>query len=259
MVASRYSGAGNTFVLIDNRDNSVSPAGVVDLCAEEKVDGVIFIELSPLADFRMRIFNRDGSEAEMCGNGARCVKPFLAELGHIQPSYTIEVHNRIIRLSDSPHGIAVDMAQALPLPQKAKLLVASMAIQAYYIDTGVPHLVVFSPNIDVAPVDTLGRRLRYHPDLGSRGANINFVQRLSPSTIQVRTYERGVESETRACGTGATAAALTVAVQDGITGPIEVVVASGDSLYIEFALEGDEIKNITMSGPTAPEPLLISS
>lgn len=176
-----YSGCGNTFTCIDNRSNPPLPTFTTD--------GLLLLEESDKADFKMRILNPDLSEAEMCGNGLRCFKLFLHDLGYTKPTYTIETLFTIHTVTSD--GDIVTASMGTP-----KILSEDPLI----IDTGVPHILTFWDDIKTAPVNTLGPALRQ-----KHNANATFIQKNDP--LLIRTYERGVEAETLACGTAACAAA----------------------------------------------------
>lgn len=225
MSNSVYSGAGNTFVI---RPEPVTAEEASKLAQEFDVDGVIF----PENTFFMRIFNRDGSEAEMCGNGLRCFVKFLREQGVIQERYTIET----VAGTHTAWPMGDNICAELPPPSP----IETIAENLYAINTGVPHLVTFVKDVDTIDLEEIGPALRHHPHF-ENGCNVNIVQ-LNP--FKIRTYERGVERETQACGTGATACALVAAHVHALPSPISVGVASGDLLKIGF-----DSGKVTMEGP----------
>lgn len=242
---SKYSGCGNDFILIDNR-NGVFPVGdaapIQALCHRHEgvgADGVILLENSDVADYKMRIFNADGGEAEMCGNGIRCLYRFLEELENVQSSCTVESMNFIHALSGEGDRICATMAPPTEMEWGLELLGQPL----HFLNTGVPHVVIFVDELKgdfrkVAP------KLRHHPYF-ARGANVNLVS-FEKNGLSVRTFERGVEAETLACGTGATAAALVAAKKRGMPSPIAVKVASGEVLEICF---DKEFTQVTQVGP----------
>ncbi len=256
---SKFQGAGNDFIIIDNRDgklDSLSPYQISRLCNRQLgvgADGCLLLENSPIADFRMVLFNSDGSKPRMCGNGLRCFKAYLTLMGYTKESYLIEVASEIYRATTLEDGaIGVEMRPAKILATAMPLLVEEESFTCDLIDTGVPHLVLFVDTLDEVPVMRLGPPLRSHSALSSEGANVNFATLLSPYKLALRTYERGVEAETLACGTGATATAISAALRAKRGGLYEVRVSSGATLKINLTLEGANIGAIFMSGPASP-------
>lgn len=231
MKYSLYSGAGNTFALLEE---PISSQQATLLCAVCQVDGVIF----PEQTFRMRIFNRDGSEAEMCGNGLRTFVQFLIDQNIKRDIYKIET-------LAGTHTAWLEGKQIyvkFPSPTDMRWDLSLEGLTVHYLNTGVPHAVIFVDAVDHIDLEELGPKIRYHP-LFPKGTNVDIVQ-LSP--LRLRTYERGVEKETLACGTGAVASALAVSKLYNFPSPIEVSVQSGDQLKISFT---DDWKSVTMTGP----------
>jgi diaminopimelate epimerase len=252
----KYVGAGNDFVLIDNRTDFFplhDAQLVARLCHRQfgiGADGLCFLcsgELSPLC---MRIFNSDGTEAQMCGNGLRCFKLFCDRLGVAKPLERIEVGGRLYETETRSAGqVAVAMG-TLPLPQLG--VEVETAQGSYTVDwavVGVPHLVCYVEDIETAPVTSIGPLLRSHSQFGPAGANVNFVQRLDLQSIALRTYERGV-GETLACGTGCTAAALAIAARSRAhKGSCSARVASGSLLTIDYVRSETAFEEVVLTGP----------
>lgn len=222
-----YSGAGNTFSLIDNREGAITPEEISQLFQISDVDGVILLEKSLTADAYMRIFNRDGSEAEMCANGLRCFIKFLKELGIEKESYRIRTLAGI-------HTAWVDDTDVCIQISPCKGLRLNISANLHFINTGVPHVVKFVDSVDVIDVFSEGKNIRYSPLFSPEGANVNFVSVHKEGFLMIRTYERGVERETLACGTGAIAAALIAHALHYLPSPIDVWVRSGDVLKVSF-------------------------
>jgi len=235
----RYSGAGNTFFLADNRKATFDIQQVHALCKMGHVDGLILAEETLDADARMRIFNSDGSEAEMCGNGLRCLIHFLRAEGVERQVYCIET------LAGRHTGwfAGEEVCVQLPKPKNLKL---HLATDLHFVDTGVPHAVQIVPDLDNVDVSSWGKRLRSSPLFAPAGANANFISLLMDSTLAVRTYERGVEAETQACGTGATASALIAHKLFQLPSPIKIKVRSGEILKISF---NHDFSEVTLQGP----------
>ena len=255
----KMSGAGNDFVIIDNRTLGISPAEQADLARKicrrmfsVGADGLIFIEESTKADFGWNFYNADGSVAEMCGNGSRCAARFayrhkiagkkmkLETLAGIVEAEICE-EDVVVRVKmTQPHDFRLDISLELGDEKRA----------VGFVNTGVPHAVIFVNDEDI-PVKTWGRRVRFHELFQPKGANANFVKVLADGRLKVRTYERGVEDETMACGTGAVAAALFASMQKGMDSPVEVITSGGEMLTILFDLhDGPVAENVYLQGPT---------
>lgn len=238
---SKYHGAGNDFILIEDFEETFSKDLVPKLCHRSLgigSDGLILARHSERADFKMVYFNRDGSEAAFCGNGLRCFVHFLRDFGKIQKEYRIEIGQKILTVICEGSKIFT----FLPIPDILMWEVKLEEHETYVVDAGVPHAVVFA--LDTVDVLQEGRALRLHEKLAPEGANVNFVKPLSQEKLQLRTYERGVELETLACGSGAASSAF-VAHKLGLCGPkVEVITRSDEVLDIEV---GKEIK---VGGPS---------
>jgi diaminopimelate epimerase len=252
---SKYAGCGNDFILIDNRlslfPNDQTPL-IQQLCERRTgigADGLILLQGSQKADFRMRIFNADGTEAEMCGNGLRCLMPFLKELGCNNPTYTIESMQRIHTLNWNESRVTATMGDPVDMAWGIELTVDGMNYTVHYLNTGVPHVILFVKDIKEIPVEPLGRKIRYHPRFSPRGANVNFVEKQNDQALKIRTYERGVEGETLACGTGATASAIAAALVLGMEPPITIVTRSKERLTIDFTRGRASVTDVKQTGP----------
>jgi diaminopimelate epimerase len=247
---AKMSGTGNDFIIIDNRGSLVAEDEMVGLavkaCRRRQsvgADGLLLIENDPELDFRWRFFNSDGSEAEMCGNAARCV----ARLASLDGITGDELVFRTIAgpISARVNGpvVRVDLTDPHSLEKELQIRMSSGSLlTAGFVDTGVPHTVILldEDTLDAADVDGLGREIRNHPRFSPAGTNVNFVRVVDPGNILVRTYERGVEAETLACGTGIVASAIVTRAK-GITGDhVRAGTQGGDTLgvYIEDTGEG---------------------
>ena len=248
----RYSGAGNTFLLIDKRDAELelSSEAVQKLCSSPRPsDGVILLEHSRHADLKMRIFNADGGEAEMCGNGVRCLYRFAQDLELIDDDeISLETLAGPVQIWDQGDFVGVGMPQATEDHWHLRLKVEDQDFEGHFINTGVPHLVLPVASVASFPLDTIAPQLATPCELWPQSTNVNIYEVLQDQKIRLRTFERGV-GETLACGTGATASALIYAKLQGAGSPVEVQVASGDSLLIGFDLCGDNFSQVTLSGP----------
>lgn len=243
---SKYSGCGNDFILCDNRqdDFPCNPEWIRKLCTRKTgvgADGLIFLEESAVADFKMRIFNADGSEAEMCGNGARCFLKYLHEQGFPLSPYKIETKEKIIQGSFEGNDVSIDMG----CPTNVRWNLDIDGHQVHFLNTGVPHAVIFVDELASLDLNRLGKQIRRHAAFAPKGTNATFVQVLKPRELLFSTYERGVEAETMACGTGAAAAAYAYSRGDETASPIIMNTKNGDRLTIKI----ENSQNIFMKGP----------
>jgi diaminopimelate epimerase len=269
----KFSGAGNDFIVVDNRDRVVDPrkmaafvAGVCRRHLSVGADGLIFVEKSKKYDFRWRFYNNDGGEANFCGNGARCVARF-AYLKKIAPKAMrfdgaagvveaeVDGEQVTVRVPE-PGGIRLNIRLAIPshrrrrsdLPGQAGAPSEGTMLEGHAINTGVPHFVYFVQDTSTAEIMGLGRPIRWHQAFKPAGTNVNFVQVVDRHTIKLRTYERGVEDETLACGSGALAAALLSALVHKVESPITVMPLSGMPLRVSFTQRGEQFTHLTLAG-----------
>jgi diaminopimelate epimerase len=253
---SKYSGCGNDFILIDHRTPFFStddPFLIRRLCHRQKgigADGLILLENSMLSHFKMRIFNSDGSQAEMCGNGLRCLAQFLQELHLPKKRYTIEVTKQTLEVDYIEGNIRTSMGNPERIQLNLALELDGKQITCHFLDTGVPHAVILMDDIAHISIDALGSKIRHHATFNPKGTNVNFVQKLSSQEIAVRTYERGVEAETLACGTGAAAAAIAATLQWKLELPVTVRTRSNETLTIHFQYDEEgTVSHVTQIGP----------
>lgn len=253
---TKMNGAGNDFVLADNRDGrwSLDPGQVVRLCHRQRgigADGLMLLmpARSGHADWAWEFFNSDGSRAEMCGNGARCFARFVQRLTGAADRVTFETAAGVITATFAGERVTVNLTAPHGLRLDEPLQAAGESLTVHSLNTGVPHAVVFVPDVEPVPVQPLGAALRFHPHFAPKGTNVNFVQELGPGRIRVRTYERGVEGETLACGTGVTASALIAARRRSFAGPVQVRVQGGDTLEVGFVRDGDAFRDVRLTGP----------
>jgi diaminopimelate epimerase len=247
----KMTGSGNDFIIIDNRSQQIQSDQCLDLvrlaCRRKLsvgADGLILIENDPEVDFRWRFFNADGSEAEMCGNGARCAARFahLKGITHKQ-QMAFRTLAGIIRAEIKGERVKVRLTPPQKLNLGITLQVEERPLSLDFIDTGVPHvvhLVADQSTLETIDVFRLGRALRYHPHFQPSGANANFAAVNDPHHMAVRTYERGVEAETLACGTGSIAAVLLAAARKLVVSPVEVLTQSREILTIYFEQRTDQ-------------------
>jgi diaminopimelate epimerase len=239
---AKMSGTGNDFIIIDNRDKSIADDEMVHLairaCRRGQsvgADGLLLIENDEEFDFAWRFFNSDGSEAEMCGNAARCVARLAYLDGIAGPKSVFRTIAGPIKASVDGSTIRVQLTRPHGLIPEFTLEVSDgRVLSAGFVDTGVPHTVLVLENnsLETTAVEDLGREIRYHSQFTPAGTNVNFVQIMDSDNIHVRTYERGVEAETLACGTGVVAAAI-VTTARGLTSPhVRARTKSGDILGV---------------------------
>lgn len=253
---TKMNGAGNDFVMLDNRDLSLSltTEQIAALCDRHRgigADGLLLVEPAQSGgDFRMRYYNADGGEAEMCGNGARCFGSFVNHLhGGSLTSIRFETQAGMISAEFENGQVRINMSEPHSLQLSQYLPVAGQNLVVHSVNTGVPHAVVFVDDLKSTDVRTLGAGLRYHDAFKPKGTNANFVSVFAPDSIAIRTYERGVEDETLACGTGMVASALIHHERTGAPSPVSVLVKGGDTLQVGFTREGDSYRNVTLFGP----------
>lgn len=253
---TKMNGAGNDFILIDNRHQNLTlnPGQIARMCdrhAGVGADGLMLLEINKKgnADWSWKFYNSDGSDAEMCGNGARCFAAFTRSLAGGGGGLSFETLAGIISASFDEARVTVSLTPPGPMSLDAKLEVDGQTLSVHSINTGVPHAVVFVPDADQAMVKELGAGVRYHAHFSPRGTNVNFVQILEPGHIRVRTYERGVEGETLACGTGVSAAAMVAARLHGFKSPVTVQVQSGDQLQVSFVEQDGRFSDVRLAGP----------
>ena len=255
---SKMTGAGNDFVLVDNRALSLvlSRQRIAELCDRHfgvGADGLLAVEPGTAgADFRMRYYNSDGGEAEMCGNGARCFAQYLRHLGAVQGSRaTFDTPaGRITALYDGGGSeVAVNLTAPRDLRLREAVPTSQGTLEISSVNTGVPHAVVFVPDVEKIDLPKLGSELRYHVAFAPKGTNVNFVQVTGPDSIRVRTYERGVEGETLACGTGVAASAILSHLVQGVTRPLKVKVEGRAVLTVSFDGSAEAPSNVILKGP----------
>lgn len=243
---TKMVGSGNDFIVIKDK-----PAGNLSRLAKALcdrkfgigADGLLLLNKRKNSGLEMRIFNADGSEAQMCGNGARCAALFstkkTVKLFTSAGVINSEVRGNLvkIRISDAKN-IKLD----IPVKVNGRL------IKVNFINTGVPHVVVFVEGIADINVAEIGRLIRYHKKFAPSGTNVNFVEVKGPDLLQVRTYERGVEDETLACGTGSIASALIFALKNKLNGLVKVKTQSKEVLKVYFQRDNCKLKNIWLEG-----------
>jgi diaminopimelate epimerase len=260
----KMNGAGNDFVMVDNRDRSygLDRDAIRRICDRRRgvgADGVILVEPDASADFRMRYYNADGGEAEMCGNGARCVAYFARTLGlgagdngNAEVRFQSDVGLMTAKVAGD--RVAVGMTDAHGLEVGIKLPVAGREETVHFVNTGVPHAIVAVEDASALTdeeVESRGRAIRKHNRFEPDGANANFVSVRDDGVALIRTYERGVEAETLACGTGSVAAAVVLAALGKVESPVELMTHGGEKLVVSFAPTDTGAVSVILEGPAA--------
>jgi diaminopimelate epimerase len=252
---TKMNGAGNDFVLLDNRsgDLRLRPEEIVRMCDRHRgvgADGVLVLENATNgADFRMRYYNSDGGEAEMCGNGARCFARFADRVAGPRNQVTFETPAGVIGAALEGELVRLRMSDPTDLRTDVDISLERQTLHGHFINSGVPHVVIPVADLDGANVHALGSAVRHHALFAPKGANVNFLSRAGDRRIAIRTYERGVEAETLACGTGVVASALIFAATENVNGPIGVLVRGGNELSVGFEKLGEQFTNVTLTGP----------
>jgi len=250
------NGAGNDFVLLDNRRQEfrLSREQVIRICDRHRgvgADGIMILipSVSGKADCAWEFYNSDGSSGEMCGNGARCFARFVQKRTGLNRDFSFETGAGIISAQFNGKAVTVSLTKPsdLRLNEQVPLSTGSQTIHSF--NTGVPHAVLFVPDADKAMIEKLGPEVRHHAHFSPKGTNVNFVQLLGPNQIRVRTFERGVEGETLACGTGVTASALVSARVHKFGSPVKVKVQGGDQLEVSFKQSNGEFSEVRLTGP----------
>lgn len=245
--------SGNDFIVIENTSSFVKT--ICDRKFGVGADGVLLLEKSKKADIRMRVFNSDGSEAEMCGNGARSTALYWARQSARAPEHQkklkIETKAGIIEAQVTKDTVKIKLTDPKEYQKKIPLVIRGRRLKANFINTGVPHTIVFVQGVEQIDVLNIAREIRYHKYFSPEGTNVNFVEAVNKNTIKVRTYERGVEDETLACGTGSAASAIVFALQSSVSSPgkrINVITRGGETLKVYFKKEGDRISDVWLEG-----------
>jgi len=258
----KMNGAGNDFIMIDNRSpvRPLPAAAIRSLCDRRRgigADGVILVEPATDADFRMRYYNADGGEAEMCGNGARCVAQYASGLGlglggGEGRQLRFMTQPGLMRARVRPGSVAIEMTDATGFEQNVSLELAQATEIVHVVNTGVPHAVVIVPDVahmDDGEIEARGRAIRRHPRFEPAGTNANFITVREDGLVAVRTYERGVEAETLACGTGSVASAVVAAQLERAASPVSMLTWGGDRLTVRFELTPDGATDVVLEGP----------
>mgnify|MGYP001399753649 CR=1 FL=1 len=260
----KLEASGNDFILIDAyriKGKKINYKAFARKICQRKnsigADGLLVIDKSKKARFKMRIFNADGSEAEMCGNGSRCAALWAALncacKGKRKREFDFETIAGLIKAKVTPrkNTAKVQMVDPFNLKLNIALAVLGRRVRVNFINTGVPHVVVFVQGLAKINVDEIGRAIRFHSKFAPAGANVNFVELMSKDTISVRTYERGVEAETDSCGTGSVAAAIISGFKlksDLNKFSLKVKTKGKDTLKIYYSRNKNKVSEVFLEG-----------
>jgi diaminopimelate epimerase len=251
----KMSGSGNDFIIIDNRKGQALPEQlprwVAKVCLRRMsvgADGLILIERSERADFRWRFFNSDGSVAEMCGNGARCAARFAVLNGIAPTELSFETDVGMIKAYVQDNLVKIKMSDPKDMVLNDGLILANYPVPISRVNTGVPHVVMEVKDLPSANVKVVGREIRFHSQFEPEGTNVNFIAPLNDKMWAIRTYERGVEGETLACGTGNVAAALILAERYQFPSPVTLKTLSGSDLTVYFKKEDGVYTDVYLEG-----------
>jgi diaminopimelate epimerase len=260
---TKMSGAGNDFIFLDKNQNeelNLSKEIISRLCNRRNgigADGLITIDDSKEYDFIMNYFNADGSTGSLCANGSRCAILYASHTGRIKNKTLAFISNEIEYKGEiiSESQIKFYLNPPKKIKYNFKIKAAGKLLNAHFADTGSPHVVInieesegVLPSLESVPVETLGREIRFLPEFAPGGTNVNFII-VKEGIIFIRTYERGVEAETLACGTGSVAAALITYVTHKIKPPLELFTKGNEKLLVNFEVENSKVKNLSLTGP----------
>ncbi len=252
---TKMSGSGNDFVVIDNRVPVMNPDAKRDfvskVCAPKTsvgADGVIFIENSDKADFKWDFYNADGSSAEMCGNGGRCVARYAYENKIAPKEMSFETAAGIISAEVNGNSVKIKLTPPVDFKQNIELDLNGASLSVDSLNTGVPHAIIFADDLDAVDIQSVGRSIRFHAKFAPAGTNVDWVQTRNGHSLKIRTYERGVEGETLACGTGVVASALLAAYRKQVQPPVEVETRGGETLKVHFQPSNGLVEDVYLEG-----------
>jgi diaminopimelate epimerase len=253
----KMHGAANDFILVDDRKLTFPAAdrGWLARVAARRTgvgcEGVILIQPSTTAHFAMRFFNPDGSEVDMCGNGARCVARLARDIGAAPARMRFTTGAGVIEAEVLGEQVRLNMTNPTDWRMNRTLALPGGARAYGFVNSGVPHVVMEVDDLDKVDVAKVGAAIRYHADFAPKGTNANFIHVTGPQSLRIRTYERGVEAETLACGTGMVAAGLVAGRMGRVKTPVRIACASGDIIEVNYTPTTDGAANVTMLGPSA--------
>lgn len=248
---------GNDFVIVDDlagtlEDMAFNWSDIArEVCRRRYsvgADGLLILERAEGADLRMRIINPDGGEVEMCGNGARVSALYAAEKG-LGDKLRILTGSGIVEAEVASGSVKLKMSDPKDVQLGKNLGVGRDMMTVQVLNTGVPHVVHMVEDIKLYPVEEMGRKLRMHTAFAPEGTNVNFVGPVENNTVSVRTYERGVEAETMACGTGSVASAVALGLMGLAESPVKVITSGGEELTVHFKITPLGVKGVFLQGP----------
>lgn len=251
---TKSSGAGNDFILVDNMGSRLTvdrSKAAVALCSRHfgiGADGLIFLEPSSKADFTMRYYNADGSYGGMCGNGGRCAARFAFLAGIAGTAQTFEALDHLYRAEVREADVKLWMKEPTDILHDLHFDLGSNTYTGHFINTGAPHVIVFDDDLESIDMETVGRQIRNMDRFAPEGTNVSFARMLSANRIQIRTYERGVEHETLACGTGSVACAIIANQLHHLQPPIRVKVRSDEELIVDFVHSKGKYTDVILEG-----------
>ena len=251
---TKATGAGNDFIIVENLNRGLpGDIGILAraLCSRHfgiGADGLLLLEPSTIADFAMLYFNADGSYGGMCGNGGRC----LARYAYLQniggPKLRFEALDHVYEAEMTGTQIKLKMKNPSAIRSGVGFTAGNKSFTGHFINTGAPHVVIFTDDIETLDVNSLGRLIREHEVFAPEGTNVNFVRVAEGNHVSIRTYERGVENETLACGTGSVASAIMTSIVHKQKPPITVHVRSGEELLVTFDSSRDQVAEVYLQG-----------
>ncbi|MBF0521866.1 MAG: diaminopimelate epimerase [Candidatus Omnitrophica bacterium] len=257
---TKMAGAGNDFIVVEAaalKGINLIKLGrqVCDRTNGIGADGLLVLDKSSKADYRMRIINADGSEAEMCGNGARCMAAYIVQNKKTtKKSFSLDTLAGIILCEAKGEIAHIRLSDPKGYRASIPIDINGREISVAFIDTGVPHTIVFVDQLETIDVSKIGRIIRYHNTFLPKGTNVNFVEQINDHLVANRTYERGVEDETKACGTGSVASAIITYfkvhpdVKNKTGAAMDVKTKSGETLKVTFDIHNEKITNVWLTG-----------
>ncbi len=258
---TKMSGAGNDFVVIDNKAGTVKDAAALAKIVCDRrwgigADGLLLLEPSDRADYRMMYYNADGSYGGMCGNGGRCISQYAFEHGIAKDTHQFEALGHIYHSVVLPDQVVLSMLDPKDIKMNIVLPIGNTKLKMHFVNTGSPHVVIpirqlknRFHTLSEIPVMAIGTKIRHHKLFRPEGTNVNFIENNGDNSVSIRTYERGVEAETLACGTGSIASAIIASRLWEMSSPIQVMPASGVLLEVGFVVRNLEYSGITLRGP----------
>lgn len=258
---TKMSGTGNDFVVIDNRAGLITdgPSLAKKICDRRwgvGADGLLLVEKSDKAAYRMMYYNADGSYGGMCGNGGRCIANFAVDRGIAPKDHSFDALDYLYEAHIGETSVMLHMKDPKNLKLNFVLPVVGKKVKVHFVDTGAPHVVIpvqniakRKPSLESLNVHDLGSKIRYHKKFLPDGTNVNFIELTAVKQLKMRTYERGVESETLACGTGSVASAIVGSLLYGLESPVKIITRSGSMLTVNFKKRGKQFSDVSLSGP----------